>query len=135
MEPKLIIIGFVLVIIIVASSSWVLIKSVMPTTIPYFSCQLDTDCPTSEKCQANKCISVGCIGIGGTIPGAISPQYREHMSVQCCPGLIQIDWPSNYDTDCNLRQLAGAPAGTCTNCGDGNCTGMETKCNCPFDCR
>jgi len=137
MELKLIIIGYALAIIIVSISGIMLINDLppLPPAINIFSCQDNLDCQVGEKCQDNKCADVGCVGNNETIPGAISPMFRDHMATQCCYGLKQIDWPKNYDDNCQPVTLVGAPAGVCSDCGNYRCEGLETKCNCPIDCK
>ena len=62
-------------------------------------------------------------------------EYPDH----CCDGLTE--WDSGFDTrisigdDCYETGFeAGAPVGTCINCGNGNCEDIEDICNCPEDC-
>ncbi|OYT54039.1 MAG: hypothetical protein B6U72_03990 [Candidatus Altiarchaeales archaeon ex4484_2] len=86
------------------------------------------------KCDNSVCIDVGCVGEGGTIPRAISPEYREHMAAECCEGLEAITYSGYFDENCGRVPLAGAPAGICSRCGNGVCDQWETKCNCPGDC-
>jgi len=100
------------------------------------SCQDDLSCPKQKKCQDQACVDVGCVEAGESIPGAISPDYRDHMALECCAGLQSISWPSLFDENCSPVMLMGAPSGLCANCGDGLCDSQknETKCNCPADC-
>ncbi|MEA1924228.1 MAG: hypothetical protein U9M95_00005, partial [Candidatus Altiarchaeota archaeon] len=98
------------------------------------SCSSDLDCPPQMKCENSVCIDVGCVGEGGTIPGAISPEYREHMATECCEGLEAITYSGYFDENCGRVPLDGAPAGVCSNCGNKICEQWETKCNCPGDC-
>ena len=62
-------------------------------------------------------------------------EYPDH----CCDGLTE--WDSGFDTrvsiggDCYETGFeAGAPVGTCINCGNGSCEDIEDICNCPEDC-
>jgi len=62
-------------------------------------------------------------------------EYPDH----CCDGLTE--WDSGFDTrisiggDCYETGFeAGAPVGTCINCGNGSCEDVEDICNCPEDC-
>ena len=64
--------------------------------------------------------------------------YEDYPD-QCCAGLDE--WLSGMDTrisigaDCYSTGLvAGAPVGTCLNCGNGICEEIEDVCNCPGDC-
>ena len=64
--------------------------------------------------------------------------YSEYPD-NCCDGLTE--WDSGFDTrisiggDCYETGFeAGAPVGTCINCGNGNCEEIEDICNCPGDC-
>jgi len=98
-------------------------------------CSNDLDCPPKTKCEDGKCVDVGCVEKGGLIPGAINPQYRQHMATECCEGLDQIQYSGNFDDQCNFVPLDGGPAGACTDCGNGECDEQETKCNCPDDCK
>lgn len=112
-------------------------QAVEPTCIPEGSavpCSDDLDCPPKMKCESGMCVDVGCVEEGGLIPGAISPQYRQHMATECCEGLEQIQFAGNFDEKCNIVPLAGGPAGACTDCGNGTCDDQETTCNCPDDC-
>ena len=97
-------------------------------------CADDFDCPYKMKCQDGGCVDVGCVEKGGLLPGAISPEYLDHMATECCEGLDQISYAGNYDEDCQFVPLAGGPSGACTECGNGACEEQETKCNCPDDC-
>lgn len=99
------------------------------------SCSNDFDCLSQMKCENSTCVDVGCVGEGGTIPGAISPDYRKHMATECCEGLEQITYYNYYDKNCSLVPIAGAPAGVCSKCGNGICESWETKCTCPEDCK
>ncbi len=59
----------------------------------------------------------------------------------CCSGLKKI---SNPIRDLSLqdkcpdpaseRNIVGAPAGICSDCGNGICEDWEDRCNCPVDC-
>jgi len=109
------------------------------------SCSDDFDCPSRMRCERptcgidvecgeGVCVDVGCVEEGETIPGAISPEYREHMATECCEGLTRIQFSGDYDENCEPTLLAGGPGGTCTKCGNGICGAEETKCNCPEDC-
>ena len=58
----------------------------------------------------------------------------------CCEGLTE--WYSGLDTSISIADvcyetglLAGAPVGTCINCGNGICEDIENPCNCPEDCK
>lgn len=101
------------------------------------TCIDNLDCPSQMKCENKICVDVGCVEEGDFIPGAISPEYREHMATECCAGLTNIEYKGNYDEECNVVGLAGGPAGACTKCGNGQCEEnmSETKCNCPEDCQ
>lgn len=104
-------------------------------TTPEEECADSLDCPTKMKCENAVCVDVGCLGEGETSPGAISPEYTDHMATECCGGLKLIT-PSNlYDENCNFVALMGGPSGVCTMCSDGQCGKGETKCNCPDDCK
>lgn len=68
----------------------------------------------------------------------VSKVYREYPR-ECCEGLTE--WQSGMDTrmaigdGCYMTGLiAGAPIGTCIDCGNGMCGESETPCNCPEDC-
>lgn len=115
------------------------------TTTTIANCSDDFDCPPKMKCELpacgvgeycgeGVCVGVGCLGEGGLIPGAISPEYREHMATECCEGLRAIVYYGNYDENCNWLPLAGAPSGVCSRCGNGVCESWETKCTCSADC-
>jgi len=121
------------------------------TTTPIF-CTNDFDCPSGMKCTdyacptcpqqsqcpytciPGRCVDVGCVPEGGMIPGAISPDYRQHMATTCCAGLSTIEYSGRFDQNCNRVAIAGEPAGVCSKCGNGICESWETKCNCPSDC-
>jgi hypothetical protein len=125
---------------------------VQTTTTTPSGCASDFDCPTNMKCTnyvcptcpsgitctmtciPGHCIDVGCVSEGGTIPGAISPEYRKHMATECCSGLTAITYSGMYDGNCNALAIAGAPSGVCSKCGNGICESWETKCNCAKDC-
>ncbi len=106
------------------------------------SCKDSIDCPLQMKCENHVCVDVGCIGEGGTGPSAgINPEWLGHLPTECCEGLKLIrysmlyDENGLYDENCNFRPMPGAPSIVCTKCGDGQCGGGETKCNCPEDCK
>ena len=97
-------------------------------------CKTNLDCPSQMRCENSVCVDVGCVKEGGTIPGAISPEYRNHMPTKCCEGLKTIAYSGYFDKKCNRVPLAGAPSGVCSKCGNGICESWETKCTCPEDC-
>jgi hypothetical protein len=102
-----------------------------------FSCNASIqglDCPFGMRCENSTCVDVGCVKEGGTIPGAISPDYRNHMATKCCEGLERIAYSGYYNENCRPAPLAGAPAGVCSKCGNGVCESWETKCTCKEDC-
>ncbi|MFH1749849.1 MAG: hypothetical protein ABH837_03095 [bacterium] len=101
---------------------------------PQSSCADDFDCDAGEKCENSICVDVDCVIESGDLPGAIAPEYIEHMPDNCCEGLEEIDYAGNYDENCDLSDLAGGPSGTCSRCGNGSCEEWESKCNCPADC-
>ena len=102
---------------------------------PPDSCADDLDCSAGKQCENSHCVAVDCADAGEDLPGAIAPEYLEHMTTNCCEGLKEIDYAGNYDEDCNPSDLAGAPSGTCSKCGNGSCEEWESKCNCPLDCK
>ena len=62
-------------------------------------------------------------------------EYPDH----CCDGLTE--WDSGFDTRVSIGGEcyetgfeAGAPVGTCINCGNGSCEEIEDVCNRPEDC-
>ncbi|MBF0550232.1 MAG: hypothetical protein HQK60_06830 [Deltaproteobacteria bacterium] len=124
------IISYILVLLVAVAAGMIFSAG------PVYSCSRDLDCPAQMKCQDSACVDVGCLPEGGKIPGSISPEYRKHMATECCPGLVRIAWPKNFDGNCNRVPLMGGPAGICTRCGNGKCEKDqgETRCNCPADC-
>jgi len=127
------------------------IQTTTTTTTTTIFCTNDFDCPTKMKCTSyscpacptgaacapcmpNHCVDVGCVPEGGYIPGAISPEYRNHMATECCQGLSAIEPSQRFDQNCNRVPIAGEPSGVCTKCGNGVCGPGENKCNCPQDC-
>lgn len=128
----LIIIG-ILFVTAVAGSVWLYSQKEQQSII-IKNCDNSIDCPAQMKCENNACVDVGCVEVGGMIPGAISPEYRERMATECCVGLERIGYFKNYNADCNPVLLVGGPAGVCSDCGNGICEEWESKCNCPEDC-
>jgi len=68
-----------------------------------------------------------------------SSVYKDEYPEHCCEGLTE--WYSGFDTSISIADvcyetglLAGAPVGTCVNCGNGICEDVENPCNCPEDC-
>ena len=121
------------------------------TTTTTIFCTNDFDCPSKMKCtnytcpvcptgaacapcMPNHCVDVGCVPEGGYIPGAISPDYKNHMATECCQGLSVIEPSQRFDQNCNRVPIAGEPSGVCSKCGNGVCGPGENKCNCPQDC-
>lgn len=98
-------------------------------------CKDNFDCPDGEKCEENVCVDVGCVSEGKSIPGAISPDYRNHMATKCCEGLKHIRYGGDFDENCERTFLAGGPGGICSYCGNNNCENWETRCTCPEDCK
>ena len=69
-----------------------------------------------------------------------SKVYTDKYPGKCCVGLTE--WESGMDTKIAIGNLcyetgllAGAPVGTCINCGDGICGKDENACNCAKDCK
>ena len=104
------------------------------TEEPPKTCKDNFDCPPQMKCDKDICVDVGCLNEGEAPPGAINPEYKEHMATECCEGLKKIEYSGNYDDNCNWNLLEGNPSGMCANCGNEICGPGETKCNCPEDC-
>ena len=131
-KKYLIIAGIILAIAVIAGGVWLYSQEEQPVAE---KCDNNLDCPAQMKCENSICVDVGCVEAGGTIPGAISPEYKEHMATECCSGLKRITYSGNYDEDCVVKPLMGGPSAVCSNCGDGICEEWETKCNCPEDCQ
>lgn len=106
-----------------------------PTPVEGISCTDSLDCPKLMKCEDSVCVDIGCVEEGMTGPSAgINPEWLDHLSSECCPGLEAITYSGYFDDDCERTMLVGAPSIVCADCGDGSCSEGETKCNCPEDC-
>ena len=84
--------------------------------------------------------AVGCDEheVCGKVGEQISSVYDVYPAA-CCEGLTE--WPSGMDTRISIGGscyetglVAGAPVGTCIDCGDGSCSELEDPCNCAQDC-
>lgn len=71
----------------------------------------------------------------GEMFSLVYSEYPDH----CCIGLTE--WYSGMDTRMSIGDtcyatvnVAGAPVGTCINCGNGICEEIEDVCNCEQDC-
>lgn len=101
----------------------------------YTGCKDSLDCPAQMKCEEEKCVEIGCGKEGETGPSAgINPEWLDHLSSECCPGLKEITYKNYFDENCKDTMLAGAPSFVCSACGNGVCEEWESKCNCPEDC-
>lgn len=108
-----------------------------------FAC--GTPCPPNQVCaQYMRCYNPSCPydndcicgGTPTTIPctpeGQTMPVYPGYS---CCPGLEAIS-PNKPDANGNCPDHPLLGASVCVkDCGDGQCTLGENKCNCPEDCR
>ena len=105
-------------------------NKILPTT-----CKNNFDCPLQMKCKIFICVDAGCIKEGGSFPGAFPD--ADHMANKCCEGLKRITASKYYSEDCNIDKLLwGGSMSTCSNCGNRICEeNLETKCNCPEDCK
>ncbi len=112
---KKIIISIILLIILAGGAYWYLEKPTSPDWV--------------EKPP------IRCIKEGLSDVEAISPEYNEQMTSECCQGLIKIaggQYPKSYDENCIV--MPGVPV-ICSDCGNGDCEEWENKCNCPKDCQ
>ncbi len=83
-------------------------------------------CPITVSPPAVSPTPIPCGQEGETIP--VYPGY------QCCPGLEPIS-TAHPDVNGNCPGYPPLGASTCVkDCGDGQCTLGENKCNCPEDC-
>lgn len=104
-----------------------------------------TPCPEGQVCaQFTRCYNPNCPYdrdcICGAIPTAV-PCTPEGQSMavypgnSCCPGLEAIS-TAQPDNNGNCPEYPPLGASICVkNCGDGQCTLGENKCNCPEDCQ
>ena len=92
----------------------------------YMRCY-NPSCPYDEDCICGGTpTAIPCTAEGQTMP--VYPGYS------CCPGLEAIS-PNQPDANGNCPDYPLLGASVCVkDCGDGQCTLGENKCNCPEDC-
>ncbi len=95
-------------------------------------CIENQDCSKEFKCVNSECISVGCVGDGENTPGAIGPEYSDHMATECCEGLKGLIW--NVDIKGCEEPMVGGGYLCTSKCGNEICDSNENKCICPEDC-
>ncbi|HOI97254.1 MAG TPA: hypothetical protein PLA19_02000 [Candidatus Pacearchaeota archaeon] len=80
------------------------------------------------------CGLTGTCAKEGEVAGWISADEQLHGYYRgCCEGLMQLI-DNGYDSRCNERRTWSVTL-CVKNCGDGQCTKGENKCNCPQDCK
>lgn len=93
------------------------------------------NCPTD--CDG-KIVKMPCVSEGEILSNQYSPSVRA-----CCEGLSSIGnvgpdahgyCPGALLPDGMVYEIAGAGSICTAKCGNGQCEGLENKCNCPGDC-